>query len=101
MCDGGHTVTGFTIRYRKTFQEYVTAVNMYVYNVDPSYRTYTVIGLETYTSYNFSTQAFSAEYKPSEFSLDNIVTTTTAGIVTLVPEALTSQHISIVLMQWA
>lgn len=82
-CDGGHTVTGFTIRYRKTFQEYLTVINMYIYNVDPSYRNYTVIDLETFTSYNFSIQAISSEYRPTEFSLDNIITTATAGRVVL------------------
>ncbi len=52
---------------------------MYVYNVNPSLRNYTVVGLEPYTSYNFSVQAISDEYLPSEFSLENIITTTAEG----------------------
>ena len=78
-CDGGHRISGYTIRYRKTFQEYLTTTNMYVYNVDPLMKEYTVIGLETYTAYNFSVQAISAEYLPSEFSLERTITTTTEG----------------------
>ena len=78
-CDGGHRISGFTIRYRNTYQEYLTTTNMYVYNVNPSLRNYTVVGLEPYTSYNFSVQAISDEYLPSEFSLENIITTTAEG----------------------
>jgi len=79
-CDGGHTVTGFTIRYRKTFREFLTSVNMYVYNLDPTLRNYTIVGLEPYTSYNFSVRAISDEFLPSEFSLENIITTTPEGL---------------------
>ena len=52
---------------------------MYVYNVNPFMKEYTIIGLETYTAYNFSVQAISAEYLPSEFSLEHTITTTTEG----------------------
>ena len=78
-CNGGHRISGFTIRYRNTYQEYLTSTNVYVYNVDPLLRNYTVVGLEPYTSYNFSVQAISDEYLPSEFSLESIITTTAEG----------------------
>lgn len=79
-CDGGHMISGFTIRYRKTFQEYVTTVNMYIYDVSAAVRNYTIVGLEPYTPYNFSVQALSATYSPSMFSVDNIITTATKSI---------------------
>ena len=78
-CDGGHRISGYTIRYRKTFQEYLTTTNMYVHSGNPLVKNYTIIGLETYTAYNFSVQAISAEFLPSEFSLEYIITTTAEG----------------------
>lgn len=52
---------------------------MYLYNVDPELRNYTVLELEPYVSYNFSVQAISDEYLPSAFSLENIITTLPEG----------------------
>lgn len=78
-CNGGHRITGYTIRYRNTYQEFLVATNMYVYNVSPKFRNYTVVGLEPYVSYNFSIQAISDEYLPSIFSLENIITTLPEG----------------------
>ena len=54
---------------------------MYVYNVNPLMKEYTITGLETFTAYNFSVQALSPEFLPSEFSLESIITTATEGTV--------------------
>ena len=78
-CDGGHRISGYTIRYRKTLQEYLTTTNMYVYNVNPPMKEYTITGLETFTAYNFSIQALNPEFSPSEYSLESIITTASQG----------------------
>ncbi len=78
-CNGGHRITGFTIRYQKTYQEFFIATNMYVYNIDPELQNYTVFGLEAYVSYNFSIQAISDEFRASAFSFENIITTLPSG----------------------
>ena len=80
-CDGGHSITEFVIRYRKEVPDYYVSSYSFVYGVDPSARNHTIYNLVADTAYNFAIQALSAEFRPSNFSVERLINTLIAGKV--------------------
>ena len=78
-CDGGHKVTRHNIRYGKDFENFVLPSNTYIFNINASLGRYTIQNLEPSTSYNISIQAVSADFRVSNYSIGNIITTLPAG----------------------
>ena len=65
VCDGGHGLRSFTIRYDRVVGYYSYR---YVRNIDPSRRNYTVTGLVSSTQYSFWVQAVSLNSRTSSYS---------------------------------
>ena len=82
-CDGGHKVVGQNIRYGRDFANFILPSYFFIYNVNASLRQYTIQNLEPSTSYNISIQAVSADFRMSDYSVGNIITTLPAGIYSL------------------
>ena len=79
VCDGGHKVIGQNIRYGKDFANFILPSNFFIYNINASLRQYTIQNLEPSTSYNISIQAVSADFRTSDYSEGNIITTLPEG----------------------
>ena len=79
-CDGGHRVVGQNIRYSKDFANFILPSNFFIYNINASLRQYTIQNLEPSTSYNISIQAVSADFRVSDYSEGNIITTLPEGM---------------------
>lgn len=78
-CDGGHVITELVIRYQKEVDDFYITSYSYVYGLDPALQNYTIHNLESQTSYKFSIQAQSAEFRASSFSEERIITTMISG----------------------
>ena len=81
-CDGGHNVIGQNIRYGRDFANFILPSNFFIYNINASLRQYTIQNLEPSTSYNISIQAVSADFRTSDYSEGNIITTLPEGNLT-------------------
>ena len=80
-CNGGHKITGRNIRYGKDFENFILQTNTFIYNVNASLGQYTIQNLEASTSYNISVQAVSADFRMSNYSDGNIITTLPLGMI--------------------
>ena len=81
LCDGGHTITSFTIRYKMQGYFYYYR---YIRNVDPNLGNYTITGLEPSTLYAFQVQAVNEDSIGSYFSSRLFVSTLPPGTVTII-----------------
>ena len=81
FCNGGHTVTSFTIRHRRdsgSSYSYYYSYN-YIRDIDPSRRNYTITGLQSNTYYSISVQSVDLYAVSSSFSSAVSVTTLPPG----------------------
>ena len=72
-------VIGQNIRYGKDFENFILPSNFFIYNINASLRQYTIQNLEPSTSYNISIQAVSADFRTSDYSEGNVITTLPEG----------------------
>ena len=78
-CNGGHTVTSFTIRHRRgSGSSYYYSYN-YIRDIDPIQRNYTITGLQSNTYYSISVQIVNLYGVSSVFSSAVSVSTLPPG----------------------
>ena len=76
ICDGGHTISSFTIRYK--MQSYFSTFR-YIRNIDPNRRNYTITELEPSSLYAFQVRAVNVDSIGSYFSSRLFVSTLPPG----------------------
>lgn len=76
ICDGGHTISSFTIRYK--MQSYFSYFR-YIRNIDPNLRNYTITGLEPNSPYAFQVRTINVDSIGSYFSSPLFVSTLPSG----------------------
>lgn len=84
-CDGGHILSSFTIQYFESdsnpfFPFFGTF--LYVRNIDPARRNYTITGLDPDTSYDFRIQAVGVDRRTGSFSVAATIVTLPPGMCT-------------------
>ena len=73
FCDGGHEISSFTIRYRRSSYYYSSYAYITVSN--PTQRSYQVRGLSSSTTYQFSVQATTIYGTTTSYSSSASITT--------------------------
>ena len=76
LCDGGHTIRSFTIRYR--MQTYFSYFH-YIRNIDPNLRNYTITELEPNSLYSIQVRTVNTDSIGSSFSSPRFVSTLPPG----------------------
>ena len=72
-------VTGLLAKIFDT-ANFILPSNFFIYNINASLRQYTIQNLEPSTSYNINIQAVSADFRMSDYSEGNIITTLPDGM---------------------
>ena len=67
QCDGGHKLDSFTIQYLDADDPFFSSI-VYIRNIDPSRRNYTITDLDPSTSYRIGIQAVSVERRGGAYS---------------------------------
>ena len=78
-CDGGHTLRNFTIQY-----VYDSSFCRYIRGIDPTLRSYTIIGLRSNMRYSFRLQAVGL-YSTSSYSSRVSIYTLPPGMLLVMP----------------
>ena len=76
ICDGGHTISSFTIRYKK--QTYFSNF-CYIRKIDPNLGNYTITELEPSSLYSIQVRAVNVDSIGSYFSSPRFVSTLPPG----------------------
>ena len=74
LCDGGHTIRSFTIRYRTYFSYF-----RYIRNIDPNLRNYTITELVPNSLYSIQIRTVNTDSIRSSFSSSRLVSTLPPG----------------------
>lgn len=81
VCDGGHQLDSFTIQYLDTDRPFFGfRGTVFIRNIDPKLRNYTITGLDPDTAYRIGIQAVSVERRGGAYSPFDIFTTLPPGI---------------------